>query len=75
MLYAQKTANRHMNSGPFLGTILYIISVVLFLFGLIELVRKRDNKFFALLLFFSTSLAFWGYKLHSLICLRCLNSS
>jgi hypothetical protein len=70
--YAQKTANSHMNSGPFLGTTLYFISGILLFLGLNGLIQHRDYRFFILLFIFA--LTFWGYKLHSLMCLGCLNS-
>jgi hypothetical protein len=72
--YAQKTANSHMNSGPFFGTTLYFISGLLVLFGLNSLVRQSDYKLFILLMVFAATLTFWGYRLHSLMCLGCLNS-
>jgi hypothetical protein len=72
--YAQKTANSHMNNGPFFGTTLYFISGLMFLFGLKDLARQKDYKIFILLLVFVATLAFWGYRLHSLMCLGCLNS-
>ncbi len=71
--YAQNTANSHMNSGPFFGTTLYIISGLLAFFGINSLIRKNDSKIFILLMVFAMTLTFWGYKLHSLMCLPCLN--
>ncbi len=70
---AQSAADSHMNSGPFFGTVFYLVSVILSLFGLNALVRQRDYKSFILLLFFAATLTFWGYRIHSLICLGCFN--
>jgi hypothetical protein len=72
--YAQKTANSHVNSGPFFATTLFIISGLLFLFGLSRLLRQSDYKLFGILLVFATTLTFWGIKLQNLLCQGCLNS-
>ena len=72
--YAQKTANSHMNNGPFLGTIFYIISGIIILLGLNILIKQKGIKVFLLLLVFALTLIYWGYKLYHLYCLGCANS-
>ena len=70
--YVQKTANSHMNSGPFFGMIYYILAGVMLLFGLNELIKRKNTQGFILLFIFAVSLAIWGYKLHVTMCLSCL---
>ncbi|MFZ4799271.1 MAG: hypothetical protein ACOYMA_17360 [Bacteroidia bacterium] len=72
--YAQKTANNHMNIGPFLGAILYVFAVLLTFIGLIDCVKQKDFKLFLWIFVFALTLTFWGYRLNSLVCLGCLNS-
>ena len=72
--YAQKTANSHMDNGPFFGTIFYFVAGLLSFVGLIHVVRQKDYKLFLLLIVFASTLTFWGFRLHSLLCLGCLNS-
>ena len=71
--YAQKTANSHMNTGPFFGTILYLITGILLVFVYKGLFRQSDNKFFISLLVFASTLFFWACKLYFLMCLPCVN--
>lgn len=70
--YAQKSANSHLYVGRFFGTILYIVSGFLAILGILK-IRKKETKKFCILLAFATILIFGGYKLHSLMCLECLN--
>jgi hypothetical protein len=71
--YSQKTANSHMNLGPLFGEIYYMISALMLLIGLNLLMKHKDIKVFILLLVFSGTLIYWGYRLHSLYCLGCAN--
>ena len=70
--YVQKTANSHMNSGPFFGTSYYILAGVMLLFGLNELIRRKSDQHFILLFIFAVSLTIWAFKLHATMCLSCL---
>lgn len=72
--YAQKTANSHMNNGPFIGAILYIFAVLLTFIGLIDCVKQKNFKLFLWIFIFELTLTFWGHRLNSLVCLGCLNS-
>lgn len=71
--YAQQTANSHMNEGSFIGTIYYIISVSIAVAGITALASHKNKNQFLLFLVFSATLAYWGYRLHSLYCLGCAN--
>jgi hypothetical protein len=70
--YVQKTANSHINSGPFFGTSYYILAGLLLLFGLNELIKRKNYQRFILLFIFAISLSIWAYKLHAIECLSCL---
>ena len=70
--YVQKTANSHINSGPFFGTSYYIFSGILVIFGINELIRRKNHQRFILLFIFAISLSIWAYKLHAIECLSCL---
>jgi hypothetical protein len=71
--YAQRTANSHMNIGPFLGTIYYIFSLAALQFSIRAIMRK-DVTLFLLFVGAMTMFIYWGYRLHSLYCLGCANS-
>ena len=72
--YAQKTANSHINAGPFFGAIFYFASAVLLIIGLYGLFSDKNYKLFFLYFMFAITLILWGFKFHSLMCLGCLNS-
>jgi hypothetical protein len=70
--FVQKTANSHINSGPFIGTSYYILAGVMLLFGLNELIRRKNHQRFIILFIFAMSLSIWAYKLRAIECLSCL---
>lgn len=63
-----------MDEGPFFGALLCSFSVLLMLFGLNNLVQKKNYQLFFLLFVFALTLTFWGYRLSTLMCLGCLHS-
>lgn len=71
---AQEATNSHMRDASVLGTVFYGFSGLLVVTGLNALVERRGYKSFSLFLFFAATLAYWGYRFHSLECLGCLNS-
>src|SRR5688572_20062595 len=71
--YAQKTANTHMNNGPFFGIIYYSISAFVLVFCINNLLTNRNFKKLLILLLFSVTFIYWGYRLYLLYCLGCAN--
>lgn len=67
--YAQKTANSHMNIGPFAGTIYFILA------GLVIVVfmskRNFSMKLILGVVLLATTCIYWGVRLHSLHCVSC----
>jgi hypothetical protein len=72
--YAQNTANSHMDAGPFIGTAFYFIAILLAILAFRIIIVKKDYVKFLFLLITSLSIFYWGYQLHHLLCLGCLNS-
>lgn len=71
---SQRSANSHMNSGPFIGTVYYVLAAVLFVLGSTISIRRNNIQFFLWFLALVGTFIYWGYKLHSLYCQGCANS-
>lgn len=69
--YAQRTANAHMNAGPFLGIVYILISLVIFLYGINYLVKTRNFAAFIMMCLIIVTLCYWSIKLYNLFCLAC----
>lgn len=72
--YAQKTANSHINSGPFWAKSLSFIGTIWTIIAIGRFIQKRDGLELILALITVGSLSFWIYKLSHLMCQACLNS-
>ena len=72
--YAQKTANSHMDSGPFFGWSYYIFAVLTFVIGIKYFEKTRDKIFLTTMILLLFSFLYLGHKLNSLQCIVCLNS-
>jgi apolipoprotein N-acyltransferase len=69
--YAQITANRHMNNGPFLGVVCYVFSFIAVIYGMFCFVRHKDFVRLILILLTTCSLLLIAYQLNTLQCLGC----
>ncbi|HTF81434.1 MAG TPA: hypothetical protein VL947_06910 [Cytophagales bacterium] len=69
--YAQTTANSHINNGPALGNMYFLLSIATFIIFATVLRYTRNIRLLAGLLLVCISILYWGYRLHSIYCLGC----
>jgi hypothetical protein len=72
--YSQKTANSHMNSGPFFGTTYFILSAIALFLAINISIKHKNIKLFFIFIGLVVTFIYWGYKLHSIYCQGCANS-
>jgi len=70
--YVQNLENRHFNAGKTISKIYYVLSGVIFLFGLFKYKSERDLKTLLILVLFIVAFIYWGIKISNLYCLKCL---
>lgn len=68
---AQQSANSHVNMGPMLGTLYFILACGCALLAAVSLFRYRAYYRAALFLLLNGSLIFWGFRLLTLYCEGC----
>lgn len=72
--YGQQTANSHMNNGPFLGIVYFILAALTTILAANFLTKHRDKKIGLGVLLIILTFVIWGLKLYSLYCIPCAKS-
>lgn len=69
--YAQKSANSHMNDGPFLGVVYVLLAFSTLVFAIKSYQKRRSTVELILQLLLMVVFIGFGYQLYSLDCLTC----
>jgi hypothetical protein len=69
--YIQQTANSHVNAGPGIAILYYIIGTILLLVSIRWYIRMNNVTLFVLHLLIVATFIRWGYILSSIYCMKC----